>query len=129
MENAQLLFFISNHHVESCGQPPSINGDVRGQYYSYFENKYREQAIFVYDYEVNSARLFKGDAGWGAAYEVVDGKVDELILSLNETIWLKLVQPGGSLRADCPHPNPSPERRVRLGEGQNKCAIIYAKEY
>lgn len=60
MADPQPLFTVSNHHAESCGKPPHIHGDVRKRY----ENEYGEQAIFVYDYEVNKGTLWMGDSGW-----------------------------------------------------------------
>ena len=42
------LFIVHNHHVASCGEPPSLDGDD-GRYYAYFENSYREQLVYVCD--------------------------------------------------------------------------------
>ncbi len=84
MADPQPLFTVSNHHAESCGKPPHIHGDVRKRY----ENEYGEQAIFVYDYEVNEGTLWMGDAGWGKPYKVVNGTVPELVMGREEMIWL-----------------------------------------
>lgn len=79
---------MSNHHVEGCGKPPEIDGDIRRRYHGYFENEHGEQAIFVYDYEVNEGKLWMGDAGWETPYQVVDGNAPQLVLGLNEALWL-----------------------------------------
>ena len=86
--NTQIIFQVSNHHVESCGKPPFIDGDRRKRYHGYFENEHGEQAIFVYDYEVKEGTLWMGDAGWETAYKVVNARVPELVLSQNESLWL-----------------------------------------
>jgi hypothetical protein len=88
MSEAKRIFQVSNHHSESCGQPPFIDGDRRKRYHGYFENEYGEQAIFVYDYEVNEGTLWMGDAGWEKSYKVIDGKAPELTLNEREALWL-----------------------------------------
>jgi hypothetical protein len=61
----QLLFQVTNHHVESCGTPPQIDEQTFPNVYrSYFENQYGEQTIFLYDYEQEHGTLYMGDAGW-----------------------------------------------------------------
>lgn len=84
----ELLFFVSNHHVESCGSPPKINGDNPKCYFSYFENEHGEQAIFIYDYDAKKGVLRMGDAGWDREYPVQDGYVKDLILNGPEIGWL-----------------------------------------
>ncbi len=69
--------------------PPQIDEQTFPDVYrSYFENQYGEQAIFLYDYGRKSGTLYKGDAGWEHLYNVVDGKVPELILNRPEQMWL-----------------------------------------
>jgi hypothetical protein len=82
------IFWVGNHHVPDCGKPPHIDGDIRKRYHGYFENQYGEQALFIYDYEVNEGTLWLGDAGWERPYKVVDARVPELNLSRNEALWL-----------------------------------------
>jgi hypothetical protein len=82
------IFWVGNHHIASSGKRPHIDGDIRKRYHGYFENEYGEQAIFVYDYEVKEGTLWLGDAGWEKSYQVVDGKVSELVLGLNKALWL-----------------------------------------
>jgi hypothetical protein len=82
------LFQVSNHHVESCGKPPFIDGDIRKRYYGYFENEFGEQTIFVYDYEVGEGTLWLGDAGWEKSYQVIAGKAPDLLLGEYEAAWL-----------------------------------------
>ena len=84
----QPLFVVGNYHVESCGKPTFIDGDILKRYHGYFENEYGEQAVFVYDYEVGEGTLWMGDAGWEKPYKVVEGKVLELMMGQNEVVWL-----------------------------------------
>jgi hypothetical protein len=85
----QPLFQVTNHHGEACGIPPQIDEQTFPDVYrSYFENQNSEQAIFLYDYEQERGTLYMGDAGWEHTYDVVDGKVPELILSHPEQLWL-----------------------------------------
>jgi hypothetical protein len=85
----QPLFQVTNHHGEACGVPPQIDEQTfSGVYRSYFENQNGEQAVFLYDYEQECGTLYIGDAGWEHPYDVVDGKVPELILSHPEQLWL-----------------------------------------
>ncbi len=85
----QPLFQVTNHHGEACGIPPQIDEQTFPDVYrSYFENQNSEQAIFLYDYEQERSTLYMGDAGWEHPYDVVDGKVPELILSHPEQLWL-----------------------------------------
>jgi hypothetical protein len=84
---AELLFFVSNHHVESCGTPPKINGDTPNSYHSYFENEFGEQAIFIYDHEAAKGVLRMGDADWQGEYPVEDG-FSPVANNMNESFWL-----------------------------------------
>ncbi len=86
---ANPIFFVSNKHVADSGQPPQIDGDVKGCYHGYFENEYGEQAIFVYDYKARMGTLWMGDAGWDSPAQVVDGGAVDLVLSQAEQLWLQ----------------------------------------
>lgn len=88
MMQPPLLFTVSNHHAESSGKPPSVDGDIRKRYHGYFENGYGEQCVFVYDYEVGEGTLWMGDAGWANSHPVVDGDVPELLMDEHEKAWL-----------------------------------------
>lgn len=82
------LFTVTNHHVEDCGEPPSVDGDD-GQYHGYFVNQYGEQAVFTYDYATKRGILRMGDAGWAEEYEVKRGwRPRDLFLSEEEQWWL-----------------------------------------
>jgi len=61
----QPIFHIGNKHSEDCGKPPHLDRNIRKRYHGYFENEYGEQAIFVYDYEVNEGILWMGGCGMG----------------------------------------------------------------
>ncbi len=86
----EIIFNVSNRHSAKMGTPPQIDGDVQNRYYGYFENELKEQALFVFDYETRTGTLWMGDAGWDKSFRVVDGKVPELVTSINESLWLRL---------------------------------------
>ena len=83
------LFRVSNHHAQSCGQPPTLDGDAAGKYVGYFMNGYGEQAVYSYDRQTGEATIRTGDAGWEAAYPVVNGEVSDLKLPDAERTWLR----------------------------------------
>jgi hypothetical protein len=84
---------IYNVHVAGCGEPPSyvIRSDTPG-YHCYYENRYGEQWVFMYDYETETGTLRGGDAGWNNVYQVVDGRVDPMKLTLDkeEQLWVRI---------------------------------------
>lgn len=88
-ENQQpYIFQARNHHVESCGIPPRFDNPP-GVYLSYFENRFGEQSIFVFDYKTKEAFLYMGDAGWDRPRKVVEGgRVPGLIYGEDEAAWL-----------------------------------------
>ena len=83
------LFTVSNHHTDSCGRPPGINGDTPNCYHGYFENALGEQFVFVYDRDTVKANLWCGDAGWEKPFPVANGLPEGLILSPEEQTWLQ----------------------------------------
>ncbi len=89
-EKDRTIFSVGNNHGVSCGEPPRINGDMPGRYCGYFENEFREQFIFVYNYDTQQGTLWVGDAGWENPQTVVDGKVPKLVLGRNEALWLQV---------------------------------------
>jgi hypothetical protein len=97
----QPLFQVTNHHGEACGIPPQIDEQTFPDVYrSYFENQNGEQAIFLYDYEQERGTLYLGDEGWEHPYDVVEGKVPELILNHPEHLWLSACwEASGALKA------------------------------
>ena len=82
------FLLIRNNHYDSCGVPPAMSNDEPGKYYGYFENKYCEQWVFIYDRASRRGELRGGDAGWGRVFEVIDGRPVDLILSQDEAQWL-----------------------------------------
>jgi hypothetical protein len=84
------LFSVKNHHIESCGKPPSITDGDGPRYRGYFENEYGEQAIFVYDWQKREGTLYLGDAGWEKPYRVVaPGRAEGgLVMGAEERAWL-----------------------------------------
>jgi hypothetical protein len=97
----QPLFQVTNHHGEACGRPPQIDEQTfPGVYRSYFENQNGEQSVFLYDYEREQGILYMGDAGWEHPYDVVDGKVADLMLNRPEQLWLSACwEASGALKA------------------------------
>ena len=82
------LLEVWNGHDESCGAPPAItNKGNEKYYYGYFENRFGEQWVFVYDFTRKAGELRGGDIGWDKVIEVRDGK-HELILGKAEATWL-----------------------------------------
>jgi len=84
------LLQVRNRHSPEAGTPPRIADDLdANQYVGYFENGYGEQALFVYDRDAGTGRLYLGDAGWETAYAVINGGVPDLVLSENELLWVR----------------------------------------
>ncbi len=84
-----LIFGVPNHHTPGCGTPPPVDVTATAAYRGYFENRYGEQAIFVYDDVRRHGMLYLGDAGWATPYPVVDGQVPDLLLGRDEQAWLR----------------------------------------
>ena len=58
-------------------------------YRGYFENRFGEQAIFLYERDSGRGTLYLGDAGWEQPHAVHDGAVQGLVLSPLEQMWLQ----------------------------------------
>jgi hypothetical protein len=86
----QPIFSVTNHHTPHSGRPPQIADTPLDQYHGYFENRYGEQAIFIYDYARRQGMLYLGDAGWETPHPVVDGQVPDLLLAREEQTWVRL---------------------------------------
>jgi hypothetical protein len=83
------LLSIRDHHAISCSDPLIVASDAAHCDISYFENRYGEQWIFTFDHDISKATLRGGDVCWNSEYEVVDGKVAELVLGNDEQFWLR----------------------------------------
>jgi hypothetical protein len=83
------LFQVRNHHSANCGPSPHVDDVGSNHYLGHFENQHGEQAVFVYNHDLQKAVLYLGDAGWGTPHTVVDGAVPDLILSETERLWLR----------------------------------------
>lgn len=84
-----VVLTVLNRHIEMCGKPPNLMSRA-GLYTGYFENKWGEQAVFIYDRETHKATLWMGDAGWEKPHEVENGMVSDLILNDEGRDWLTL---------------------------------------
>jgi hypothetical protein len=89
-EKTAFVFAVRSKHGAESGTPPQISGDVPERYYGYFENQLREQLIFVYDYKTQKGTLWMGDLGWNEPKYVIDGKVLDLMMDRQESLWLQL---------------------------------------
>jgi hypothetical protein len=88
MKKRPLLVMV-NMHAESCGTPPAFLQNAPGVYHGYFETTHGEQWVFRYYQGTDRAELHGGGAGWQRMFEVIDGKVSELVLQDNELRWLE----------------------------------------
>jgi hypothetical protein len=84
-----LLFKVSNHHSEACGRTTTVDGDAPGIYHGYFTNEHGEQAVYTYDKATGEAAVRMGDTGWDNVHQVVDGKIEGLMLDRAEATWLR----------------------------------------
>jgi hypothetical protein len=87
MERTAILT-IWNTHTGDCGKPPTITNESPQKYYGYFQSRFTEQWLFVYDPEQKTGELRGGDIGWDSAVLVKDGHVD-IALGKAEAAWLK----------------------------------------
>ncbi len=82
------LLRIGNHHTASCGDPPIVSCDDPDVYVGYFENAFGEQWVFTYHRKTAQAVLRGGDVGWNNPFVVEDGKVTDLLLGREESMWI-----------------------------------------
>jgi len=82
---------VLNFHVEGAEHPPGLIAKGKGQYTAYFENEYGEQLVFVYDRKAKEGSLWHGDYSWAHPIEVRDGAAPDIILTVEEKMWLTLV--------------------------------------
>jgi hypothetical protein len=82
------FFQICNTHYAPCGEPPAITNESSSKYYGYFQNRFTEQWVFVYDSERETGELRGGDIGWDTVVVVKDGKAD-VALGKAEAAWLQ----------------------------------------
>ena len=83
------MLTIYNHHPAAGGIPPARSDAAADLYFGCFENRHGEQWIFTFDRATREASLHGGDAGWDTAHPVRDGRVDGLLLALEEAAWLQ----------------------------------------
>jgi hypothetical protein len=83
------MLTIYNHHTAACGIPPAISNDSAELFIGYFANRDGEQWIFTFNRAPHEAILRGGDADWGRAHTIHDGRVDGLILAPEEAAWLQ----------------------------------------
>ena len=79
---------IWNAHTADCGEPPTLTTKAGDKYYGYFQNRFGEQWVFVYDPAQKIGELRGGDIGWETVVLVKDGQA-EVCLGKVETAWLE----------------------------------------
>jgi hypothetical protein len=83
------LLQIRNHHVPACGEAPAVNDDDPNVYLGYFAGPFGDHWVFTYDRTTKTAQLRGGDVEWDNVFILRDdGTVPELILGLEESLWL-----------------------------------------
>lgn len=80
------MLVVRNRHIEMCGRPPKLDTDGHTHTF-YFENEYKEQIIFQFNWDKLRGSLWHGDWGW-KPHEVVNGYVPGFIFNGNEAMWL-----------------------------------------
>jgi hypothetical protein len=71
-DGAGLVFAAHNNHTPQCGLPPRVrNTDNLGLYYGYFENRFGEQFIFVFDRATKTGTITGGDLDLGLLEEAL----------------------------------------------------------
>ena len=79
---------IWNTHFDSCGEPPAITNKSGDKYIGYFQNRFGEQWVFVYDPERKVGELRGGDIDWETVVIVEGGEAD-VTLGKAEAAWLR----------------------------------------
>jgi hypothetical protein len=75
-----LVFAAHNIHDPSCGRPPRLrNIDNPGLYYGYFENRYGEQFVFIFDRVTKTGTVSGGDLSWNDPKAFTLGLLDEAL--------------------------------------------------
>jgi hypothetical protein len=64
-----------------------LTNESERNYYGFFQNRFGEQWVFVYDPERKTGELRGGDIGWDTVATVKDGRTD-IILGKAEAAWL-----------------------------------------
>ena len=78
MTSKPIFTAYNNHGADSQPPPFFTNRDRALQYCGYFENRYGEQFVFVFDREKQQGTLWGGDCGWKTEMTVVEQTVDDL---------------------------------------------------
>ena len=76
---------VTNHHHESCGEPPAFESG--SSYLSYFENEHGEQWVFSCDRESGVFFICGGDIQWGNRRVGVK-EMEPLLLTEPERFWV-----------------------------------------
>ncbi len=77
---AGLVFTAHNNHTPRCGLPPRVrNTDNPGLYYGYFENRFGEQFVFVFDSATKTGTISGGDLDWSKPKTFTLGLLEEAL--------------------------------------------------
>jgi hypothetical protein len=78
--DAGLVFAAHNNHDPRCGRAPRVcNTDNSGLYHGYFENRYGEQFVFMFDRAAGTGTVAGGDLGWEDSKSFTLGLLDEAL--------------------------------------------------
>jgi hypothetical protein len=95
-----LVFAAHNTHHERCGVPPHVrNSGNPGLYYGYFENRYGEQFVFIFDRTKGTGTVSGGDLGWDDPKSFNLELLDE---ALRSTQYLAAQVEGSDARSKLP---------------------------
>jgi hypothetical protein len=83
------FFAMRNIHGTDAGEPPICSNDAAGNYHGYFENGFGEHRVFVYNSEIKTGELCRGDAGWRNKFSVTNGRMQGLRLGGEKLQWLQ----------------------------------------
>ena len=87
-ENA-LVLEARNVHCKDSGIPvPIVKDPSSDKYVGYFENQFGEQWTVQIDRQAKTGILRGGDIGWEREVEIKNDTFEDLILSLEEFLWL-----------------------------------------
>jgi hypothetical protein len=68
---------------------PIVRRPDRNVYAGYFQSCHGDHWVFTFDYRAERGELRGSDVGWEAVYEIEDGVPMDLILSPEESTWLR----------------------------------------
>jgi hypothetical protein len=97
-----LVFAAHNNHHERCGPPPRLRNTANpGLYYGYFENRYGEQFVFIFDRATRTGTVSGGDLDWSNPRSFTLGQLDEVVRDTQRVV-AQVVGQGRTETSDLP---------------------------